>query len=256
MKCSLGISNFLDEISSLSHSIVLLHFFALITEKGWNWNSAFKWVYLSFSPLPFTSLLSTAICKASLDNHFAFLHLLFLGMVLIPASCKMSQTSIHSSSGTLSDLIPWTYLSLPLWIWFRLYLNGLVVFPTFFNLSLNLAVTSSWSEIQPVHPQGNQFWIFIGRTDAEAETPILWPPHAKNSHLKRTRCWERLKAGGEGDGRGWDSWTASPTQWTWVWVNSGSWWRTGRPGALQPMGSQRVGHDRSTELIDWLTFFT
>ena len=78
------------------------------------WNSAFKWVYLSFPPLPFVSLLFTAICKASSDNHFAFLHFFFLGMVLIPASCTMSWTSVHSSSGTLSDLIPWIYFSLPL----------------------------------------------------------------------------------------------------------------------------------------------
>ena len=70
------------------------------------WNSAFKWVYLYFSPLLFTSLLFTAICKATSDSHFAFLHFFFLGIVLIPVSCTMSQTSIHSSSGTLSDLVP------------------------------------------------------------------------------------------------------------------------------------------------------
>ena len=70
------------------------------------WNYAFKWVYLSFSPLPFTSLLFTAICKASSDNHFACLNFFFLGMVLILASCTISQTSVHSSSGTLSVLIP------------------------------------------------------------------------------------------------------------------------------------------------------
>ena len=78
------------------------------------WNSAFRWIYLSFSPLPFASLLFSAIWKASSNNHFAFLHFFFLGMVLIPASCTMSRTSVHSSSGTLSDLIPWLYLSLPL----------------------------------------------------------------------------------------------------------------------------------------------
>jgi len=79
------------------------------------WNSVFKWVYLSFSPLPLASLLFTAICKASSDSHFPFLHFFFLGMVLIPASCTMSWTSVHSSSGTLSDLIPWIYFSLPLY---------------------------------------------------------------------------------------------------------------------------------------------
>ena len=70
------------------------------------WNSAFKWEYLSFSPLLFASILFTAICKASSDSYFAFLHFSFLRMVLIPVSCTMSQTSIHSSSGTLSDLVP------------------------------------------------------------------------------------------------------------------------------------------------------
>ena len=62
------------------------------------------------------------------------------------------------------------------------------------------------------------------------------------THLKRPWCWERLKAGGEGDDRGWDGWMVPPTQWTWVWVNSGSWWWTGRPGMLQSMGLQRVWH--------------
>ena len=76
-----------------------------------------------------------------------------------------------------------------------------------------------WKEIKPVHPKGNQSWVFIGRTDAEAETPILWPPAAKNWLIGKDpdAGWERLKAG-EGDDRGWDGWMASPTQWTWVWV--------------------------------------
>ena len=68
------------------------------------------------------------------------------------------------------------------------------------------------------------------------------------THLKRPWCWERLRAGGEWDDRGWDGWMASPTRWTWVWADSGSWWWTGRPGMLQFMGSQRVGHDWVTEL--------
>ena len=68
------------------------------------------------------------------------------------------------------------------------------------------------------------------------------------THWKTVWCWEGLWAGGEGDDRGQDGWMASPTWWTWVWVNSGSWWWTGRPGVLQFMGSQRVGHDWVTEL--------
>ena len=68
------------------------------------------------------------------------------------------------------------------------------------------------------------------------------------THWKRPWYWETLKAGGEGDDRGWDGWMASPTQWAWVWVNSGSWWWTERPGVLQSMGSQRLRHDWATEL--------
>ena len=88
-------------------------------------------------------------------------------------------------------------------------------------------------EIQPVHPKGDQSWVFFGRNDAKAETPLLWPPHAKSWLIgKRLWCWEELGAGGKGDDRGWDGWMASPTRGTWVWVNSGSWWWTSRPGVL------------------------
>ena len=68
------------------------------------------------------------------------------------------------------------------------------------------------------------------------------------THWKRPSCWEGLGAAGEGDNRGWDGWMVSPTWWMWVWVNSGSWWWTGRPGVLRFMGSQRAGHDWVTEL--------
>ena len=98
-------------------------------------------------------------------------------------------------------------------------------------------------EIQPVHPKGDQSWIFIGRTDAEAETLILWPPYVKNWLI-----WKDLDPGKDWrwerrNNRGWDGWMASPTEWTCVWVSSRSWWWTGRPGMLQSMGSQRVGHN-------------
>ena len=123
-----------------------------------------------------------------------------------------------------------------------------------------------WTARRSNHPKGDQSCVFFGRTDVEAETPILWPPDAKSwliwkdhdvkSWLLRRAdwkswliwCWERLRAGGEGDDRGWDGWMASPTQWTWVWVDSGSWWWTGRPGVPQFMGLQRVRHDWATEL--------
>ena len=101
-------------------------------------------------------------------------------------------------------------------------------------------------EIQPVHSKGDQPWVFFRRNDAKAETPVLWPPHV--THWKRLWCWEGLGAGGKGDDRGWDGWMASPTQWTWVWVNSGSWWWAGKPGVLWVMRLQRVRHDWTTEL--------
>ena len=77
-------------------------------------------------------------------------------------------------------------------------------------------------EIQPVLPKGNQSWIFIRRTDAEANTLATWCKEL--THWKRLQCWERLKAGEEGDGSGRDGWMASPSQWTWVWASFGSWW--------------------------------
>ena len=111
-----------------------------------------------------------------------------------------------------------------------------------------------YKEIQPVYPKGDQSRVFIERTDVEAETPILQSWCKELTHLKRPWCGERLRAGGEGDNRGWDGWLASPTQWTWVWVNSGNWWWTGRPGMLQFMGSQRVGHHWATELKHMLDY--
>jgi len=103
-------------------------------------------------------------------------------------------------------------------------------------------------EIKPVNPKGNQSWIFIGRTDAKSPINTLATWCEKLTHWKRPWCWERLKAGGEGDDRGWKDWMASPTRWTWVWVSSGSWWWNGKSGMLQSMGSQRVGHNWVSEL--------
>ena len=102
-------------------------------------------------------------------------------------------------------------------------------------------------EIKTVNPKGNQAWIFIGRNDAEVEAPnTLATWYKEPTHLKRPQSWERLRTG-EVRGRGWDDWMASPTQWTWVWANLGRWWRTGKPGNLQSMGSQRVGHYLETD---------
>ena len=105
--------------------------------------------------------------------------------------------------------------------------------------SVNPVLHFVWcKEIQPVHSKGDQSWVFFGRSDAEAETPVLWPPYTKSWLIAKDWCWEGWGAGGEGDDRGWDGWMASLTWSMWVWVNSRSWWWTGRPGVLQFMGLQ------------------
>ena len=124
---------------------------------------------------PFPSLPSSAVCKASLDNHFAFLHYFFLGMVLIPASCTMSRNFVHSSSGTLSDIIPWVYLSLTLnnHKGFELgpYLNGLVVFPTFFKSEFGNKELMVWATVSS---RSCFCWLYI-----------LWPSDAKSWLIRK-----------------------------------------------------------------------
>ena len=119
-----------------------------------------------------------------------------------------------------------------------------------FKLLLNYGVGEDSLEfleskkIKSVNPKGNQSWIFIGRTDAEAEAPILWPPDPKswlNGNDPAGKDWRQEKKGMTG----WDGWMAPLIQWTWVWANSGRQWRTEKPGMLQLMGSQRVGHNWS-----------
>ena len=100
---------------------------------------------------------------------------------------------------------------------------------------------------QPVHSKGDQPWVFLGRSDAKAESPVVWPPHAKSWLIGKDcdagRDWGQEEKGID---KGWDGWMASRTQWVWVWVNSRSWWCTGRPGMLRFMGLQSW-----TRLSDW-----
>ena len=103
-------------------------------------------------------------------------------------------------------------------------------------------------EIQPDHSKGISPEYSLEGLMLNLKLQYLATWCEELTHLKITWCWERLKRGGEGGDRGWDGWMASPTQWTWVWVNSGSWQWTGRPGVLQHMGSQRV---RQTERLSW-----
>ena len=116
--------------------------------------------------------------------------------------------------------------------------SSIVPFSSHHHLSLHQGL------FQSVHLKGNQSWIFIVRNDAEAETPIL---------MQRADSLEKTLILGvrEGNNRGWDGWVASLTQWTWVWASSGSWWCTGKPGLLQSMESQTVGHDWVIEL-NWI----
>ena len=107
MKCSLSIFNFLKEISSLSHSIVFLYLLTLITEEGFLISAGYSLelcIQMGFFPF----LFCLSLLFSQLHNYLSFLHFFFLGMVLISASCTISQISIHSTSGTLSDLIPWS----------------------------------------------------------------------------------------------------------------------------------------------------
>ena len=107
--------------------------------------------------------------------------------------------------------------------------------------------TLDCKEIKPVNPKGNQSWISIGRTDAEDEATIPWPPDAKSWLIGKDpdagKDWRQEKKGM----KGWDGWMASLAWWTWVWANSGRQERTGKPGMLQSMGSKIAGHDLATE---------
>ena len=108
-------------------------------------------------------------------------------------------------------------------------------------------------KIQPVHPKGNQFWIFIGRTlmlklKLQYFGHLMW----RTDSFEKMLMLGKIEGEGEGNDKGWDGWMTSPTRWTWVWVSSRSWWWTGKPGMLQSMGLQRIGHDWVTEL-NWTT---
>ena len=102
-------------------------------------------------------------------------------------------------------------------------------------------------EIKPVSPKGNQSWIFIGRTDAETEAPIFGHLMPATNSLEKTLMLGKTEGRRRRGQQRQDGWRASPTQWTWVWASSGSWWRTGKPGVLQSMWLQTVGHDWVTE---------
>ena len=102
---------------------------------------------------------------------------------------------------------------------------------------------SNQSILKEINPEYSLEVLMLKRS---SNTLATW--HEKLTHWKRPWCWERLRVVGEGDNREWNGWMASPTRWTWVWESSGSWWWTRKPGVLQSMGWQRVGHNWATEL--------
>ena len=142
----------------------------------------------------------------------------------------------------------WSSLSLKIFCVFPFYLSFNIftlVGMCFWIVILEKTLESplDCKEIKSVNLKGNQPWIFIWRTDAEAETTILWPPDAKKQLIGKDPDDGRLSSGEQGD-KGWDGWMASLTQWTWVWANSGSW--TGRPAVLQSMW-----FTSRTQISDW-----
>jgi len=116
------------------------------------------------------------------------------------------------------------------------------------------------NEIKPVNPKGNQSWICIGSTDAETEASILWPLDVKSRLIgKDPDAGKDQRQEEKGEDRGRDGWMASLTQRTWVWADSRRRWRTGKPGVLQFMGSQRVGHNSAwtaTTILHWTLWTT
>ena len=191
-----------------------------------------------FSPLLFTSLPFTAICKASSDSHFAFLHFFFLGMVLI---------LVKSSQGY--GFFQWSCMDVRVGLWKNLSAEELML--------LNCGVEDSWEFLglqgDPTSPSERRLVLGVHWKDWcwSWNSNTLATSCEELTHWKRLWCWEGLEAGGEGDDRGWDGWMVSQTQWTWVWENSRSWWWTGRPGVLRFMGLQTVRHDWVTGL-NWI----
>ena len=134
-------------------------------------------------------------------------------------------------SWTIKKAEHWRTVSFELWCWRRLLRVP---------WTARRSNQSILKEISPVIHWKDWCWSWSSNTLA------TWCKEL--TYWKRSWCWKGLKAGGEGADRGWDGWMASPTWWTWVWASSRSWWWTGRPGMLQFMGSQRLGHNWETEM--------
>ena len=211
-------------------------------DKNWTWNNGLvqNWertmtklfiLFMRFSRIAMTNLDS--ILKSRDITLLTKVHLV-KAMVFSSAHVWMWESD-HKEGWALKNWCFWTVV-----------------------LEKTLESPLDCKEIQPVNPKGNQFWIFIGRTDAEAEVPILWPPDEKNQFIRRDpekkkrrepdagKDWRREEKGRtEDEIVGWHHWLFTCS---WVWAISGSWWWTGRPGMLQSVGSQRVRHNWAAEL--------
>ena len=131
-------------------------------------------------------------------------------------------------------------------LWKKLSAKELMLWTVVLEKSLESPL--DYKEIQPVHPKGDQPWVFLEGLMLKLKPQYFGHLMWRVDSLEKTLILGGIGAGGEGDDRGWDGWMASLTRWAWVWVNSGSWWWTGRPGVLRFMGLQRVGHGWATEL--------
>ena len=171
----------------------------------------------------------------NLDSVLKSRDITLLTKVCIVKALVLPVVMYGCESWTIRKNEHWRIDAFELWCWRKL---------------LRVPWTSRWSN-QSILKE-NQPWIFIGRTDTEAENSNTLATWCKElTHWKRPWCWERLRAGGKGDDRGWDGWITSSTPWTWVWAKSGRWWRTGKSGVPQSMGLQSW-----TRLSNWTTWLS
>ena len=184
--------------------------------------------------------LGSKITVDSDDSHKIKRHLLLGRKAMTNLNSVFKQRHHFADKGPYSQ--SYSFSSSHVWMWELDHKEGWALTNwCFWNVVLEKTLESPLDvkEIKPVNPEGNQPWIFNGRTDAE--TPILWPPDAKRQLIGKDphagKDWGQEKETSENEVVGW----------TWVWRNSGRQWRAGKPGVLQSMGSQRVRHDWLTE---------
>ena len=180
---------------------------------------------------------------------FYILSYLLLKTMGCLSGCLVSSSSVQKLFCVIFSVFKWS---------FNEFVGEKVISPSYSSAILGpLPGEDSWGSLglqgDPTSPSLGKSVLNIHWKDWcwswNSKTLATWCKEL--THWKRPWCWERLKARGEGDDRGWDSWMAPLTQWTWVWVNFGSWWWTGRPGELSSMGLQTVRHDWATEWNWW-----